>query len=576
MGFPDFQNGQDQFHDLSDQLLSADFMTIPSDELAELSKSFSPDLAHAGIDLAPSSSNTHIDQSELDDSKIDPLFMSNVNSIPDSKMSMSFMPGLDIDINNWVTDIQQEVPIHHDDLIATGSHFDSYPHLMYQSSIEGLSVGNPSCQTLVTTSSSDGDPCLLTPPPKTSPMPILPQDSMPRRGSSSSELAHGVDTIRLHQPRPRPGLDMFCPPPESDLGQVAESTPEISQPQEALPNSPTLLGLNKASGKISTVPRQDLASRRKRPRPATLRPDAQRSRSYAGPMTMSPNSKVPSLNLAPSPSVRRIKSTGQNMNVVGGRIQKSGIASAQLSPRNFQSYIDSMGLPQPPFSERQNADASQSSAPNGTPLTPLSPGKLDFQQEAWSNCSSYVGPPFSGWDQNQDQLGPSFFDVKHEITSPPITPFNKDAFPQMFPQERHQEPFYHCPPQSAPPQQTTFFGDSPPMHPSNMSQPSWQIPPSNLAVDGYAEDHPFLRANPMSQFIYSESQTPIMGPPQHYLGGPSPMSQGLPKFYGIRTPEKEIEIQVKLGPKPQGAPLVRKKYQFNHTTPKDFSQSVYT
>ena len=569
MGFPDFENGQDQFHDLNDQILSADFMTVPNDEMTELSQSYSPDLAHPGMDLAPSSSSTHVEQNELDDSKVDPLFMSNVNSIPDSKMSMSFMP--DLDINNWVTDIQQELPIHHDELMMTGAHFNAYPHLMYQSSVEELSVGNPSCQTLVTTSSSDGDPCLLTPPPKTSPMPVLPQESMPRRGSNSSDLAHGVDTIRLQQTRPRPGLDMFCPPPLSDQGQATENPSESSQPLQPLPNSPTLLSLHKAPGKISAVPRQDLASRRKRPRPPTLRPDSQRSRSYAGPMTMSPNAKVPSLGLAPSPSVRRIKSTGQNMNVVSGRIQKSGTTSAQMSPRNFQSYIDGIGLSHPRFPEKQNTDA-----PNGNPLTPLSPGKADFQQENWSNCSPYVGPSFSSWDQPQDRLGPNFFDAKHEITSPPITPFNKDAFPQMFPQERHQEPFYHCPPQSAPPQQTTFFSDSPPMHPSNIGQAGWQIPSSHLTVDAYAEDHPLLRANPMSQFIYSGAQVPIMGPPQHYLSGPSPLPNGLPKFYGVRTLEKEIEIQVKLGPKPQGAPLVRKKYQFNHTTPKDFSQSVYT
>ena len=551
-------------------------MTMPNDELTELSKSFSPELTHAAVDLNAGSSNIITEPSKIDESEVDPLFMSNVNSIPDSKVSMSYMP--EWDINNWVTEIQQEIPIQQDELIAIGGHINAYQNFMYQSSAEELSMGNTSCQTLVTASSSDGDPCLLTPPPKTSPMPFLPQEVMPRRGSNSSDLAHDMNTIRLQQSQSRPSLcgDMFCPPPSADLGQTAENTSDISQPHKAMSSSPPLLGFGKNTSKLSNVPRQDLASRRKRPRPATLRPDAQRSRSYAGPLTMSPNSKVPSMSLAPSPSVRRIKSTGQNMNVVGGRIQKPGTASAQLSPRNFQSYVDAAGLSYPRFPERQNTDTSQSSAPNRTPLTPLSPGKLDLQPEAWSNGSPYIGPSFSGWDQNQDQSASNFFEAKNEITSPPMTPFNKDAFPQMFPQGRHQEPFYHCPPQSAPPQQTTFFGDSPPMHPSNISQPSWQIPPSSLPVDTYTEEHPFTRIGPMPQYPYAESQLPFMGPPQHYFSGPPPMLQGVPKFYGLRTPEKEIEIQVKLIPKPQGAPQARKKYQFSHTTPKDFSQSVYT
>lgn len=571
-----FQGAQDPFHDLSDQLLSGDFMAIPSDEIADLPKSFSPDLVNTRVDLSSNPSNPNLDKVELDHSKADPLFMSNVNGIPD-KIPMSYIP--ELDISSWVSDIQQELPFPHDELVSIGPDFDTYPNMMYQSSVEGLSVGNPSCQTLVTTSSSDGDACLMTPPLRTSPMPMVIQESIPRRGSNSSDLAHDLNTIRLQQPRPRTELseDIFCPPQLSDLGSADKNAPETSQPLEAPSTSPTL-DFSKASGKPSTLPRQDLASRRKRPRPPTLlRPDPQRSRSYAGPLTMSPNSKFPSVGLAPSPSVRRIKSTGQNMNVVSGRIHKSGTTSAQLSPRNFQPYVDGTALSHPRFPESHNMDVSQPSLPNCTPLTPPSPEKADFNQETWSNCSPYVGPSLSSWDPNQDHSVPDLFGAKQEITSPPITPFNKDAFPQMFPQERPQEQLYHCPPLSAPPQQTTFFGDSPPVHPTNIGPPNWRLPSSSLAVDTYTEEHSFPNANPMSQFVYSESQLPIMGPPQRYhLAGQSPVAHALPKFYGSRAPEKEIEIQVKLIPKPQGAPQARKKYQFSHTTPKDFSQTVYT
>lgn len=124
-----------------------------------------------------------------------------------------------------------------------------------------------------------------------------------------------------------------------------------------------------------SAPRLDIASRRKRPRPAALQPEAQRSVSY-GPMTLSPTARMPSLGIAKQASVRRIKSTGNGLNAGNGRIQKPGVAAAPLSPRNFHSLSSNTFL-------NQNAHTTNTSSQNITPLTPLSPLAAKQQDPAW-------------------------------------------------------------------------------------------------------------------------------------------------------------------------------------------------
>ena len=480
------------------------------------------------------------------------------------------------DVNSWIPEV--DMSLHNEHLMAVQDSFGSYPHAMYQNSGDGFSGGNPSCHTFGTNSSSEGEPGLMTPPPKTSPMPSLPPDSQLRRGSNSSELANGVNTIRLHQPLPRHGVydDMFCPPATPSLAPGVDHSPKVTQPQSGAMDSPTALSINSGAIKISAVPRVDLASRRKRPRPATLRPEPQRSQSYAGPLTASPTSKVPSFGLGPSPSVRRIKSTGQNMNAVSGsRVSKSGLGSAQMSPRNFQSYLDAAGFPQPHVSNRHHTDPSQTSAPSFTPLTPLSPAKMELQPEVWQDYSPFVGPSAPGWDNNHDISTGNVYEAGAEVASPPITPFNMDAFPRIFAGRPLQDSLYHCPPQSAPPQQSTFFGD-PPNPLANSNQSSWLVPSSTMPLEGYRDDSlmSMRRQSHVAQMGYQEPQPQFAG--NYSRGVPSMGLVSSTFFNSSPPPRKDLEIQVNLIPKPQGAPLARKEYTFNHTTPKDFSQTLYT
>ena len=537
-------------------------------------------MIHAALESTRTSGGAHVgDHGPENAANADARYSPLVNNASDSKSSFSLMP--EWDINNWITDPQADISLQSDGFMTMQDPLNPYSHSMYQNSVEGFSVGNPSCQTFGTNSSSEGEPALMTPPPKTSPMPTLLPDSQLRRGSNSSELANDLNTIRLQQQRSRPGMyeEMFCAPSTSELVQSSEKPPTASQ--GVVTSSPvSSIGLNSSGTKISTVPRVDLASRRKRPRPATLRPDVrpdpQRSQSYAGPLTMSPNSKVSSQGLAPSPSVRRIKSTGHNMNVVSGRIQKSGLGSAQMSPRNFQTYLDAAALSPSSFPNRPSTDTSQASAPNFTPPTPLSPVKMELQPEVWPTYSPYVGPSTRAWDNSQDHATNNAFETSNNVTSPPITPFNIDAFPRFHFERPLQDSLYHCPPQSAPPQQTTFFGDSPPMAAAN-NQSSWLVPSSTMPLESYRDDSPLSMRRPsqLSQIGYPEPQFQFMGNYSHGLPsmglGPSNM------FASSPPPQKDLEFQVTLIPlsKPQGAPQARKKYTFNHTTPKDFSQSPY-
>lgn len=555
-------------------------MAIPSDDLAELSKPFHPDLGmiHAVLDpnRSPGGTDAVDNGPENATTKVDPRISPSANHLTDPKSSFSLMS--EWDVHNWVTDPPVDVSLHSDHFMAIQDSFNPYTHPMYQNPVEGFSGGNLSCQTFGTYSSSEGEPGLMTPPPKTSPMPSLPADSQLRRGSNSSELANGLNTIRLHQPLPRHGVyeDIFCPPATPSLPPGVDHSPSVPQSQPGAMDSPTALSLNSGAIKIPAVPRIDLASRRKRPRPATLRPEAQRSQSYAGPLTTSPTSRVPSLGLGLSPSVRRVKSTGQNMNVVSGsRVSKSGLGSAQMSPRNFQPYLDAAGLSQPHVLNRQNTDVSQASAPNFTPLTPLSPVKLELQPEVWPNYSPYVGPSAPGWDNNHDLSTSNMYEAGAEVASPPITPFNIDAFPRIFAGRPLQDSLFHCPPQSAPPQQTTFFGDSPPNPAANTNQTNWLIP-SSAMLEGYRDDSPMSmrRAGHVSQMGYPEPQLQFVG---NYSRRVPPMGLVSSNFFSSSPPpRKDLEIQVNLIPKPQGAPLARKEYEFNHKTPKDFSQALYT
>lgn len=569
-GTPCFQ--YPNFEDGSQQIPTGDLIGTTNNGLEELSKSCSPDLTRTQMDSTGGPASIKIVSSDGFSTEPDAIFASSENDFSNFAGGSSLWPYLNT--SNWVADTSMESPFKNEEVLEFGAPMSACSRIMYSHSSEGLDAANSSCQTLFSTSSSDGDAYLMTPPLKTSPMPTLPPELEVRRGSSSSELAKTFDTIRLQQPRSRTGLrdEVFCSPPPSDAER-----PLMSEPQMAMNGSPATMSLGKVGGKTSPGPGIDLASRRKRPRPPALRPDSQRSHSCAAPLTLSPHSQVSSIGISSTPSIRRIRSTGQNLNVTSGGVQKPGLRAAQLSPRNLQSFLDATRIRQSSPIKRESIDPAETSASHGKPPTPLTPGKVELHPDVSSNFAPYATYPAFRWGAN-DQDAHYALAAGHEITSPPITPFNADAFPQMLSFERPQDPSYQCPPQSAPPEQTTFsFGDSPPIAPvANHSV--WRVPSATMPISTYYDDSTLAMARPAPMPIYNfpKPSYPQMGPPQGYSHGAPNMTSGRSAFFGAPpAPPKEFEIQVNLIPKPQGVPQTKKQYTFNHTTPKDFSSSLY-
>ncbi len=483
------------------------------------------------------------------------------------------MPALqEWDIHQWVAESHATTSAQEDSLAAIQASLNACSQPMYQHSVDGLFLGNPSSQTFATTSSSDGEqPDFMTPPPKTSPLPFAKHEILGRRESVTSDLANNFDTIRLQHQQSNRGLydEVFNQQNGQRLAAVPTDSPPVSRFQNGSVGTSPAPRFGSANG-TQDSPRQDIASRRKRPRPAALRPDAHRSQSYAGPLTMSPNAKAPSINFGSSQSVRRIKSTPFGMNVINARVQKSGLMSAQMSPRNFQACFEAGAKPNSQTSMGHSTGTTELCGAVFTPPTPPSPtntGRMDFPEQAWA----------SPWDQTQDNSTPTGYGNGANVTSPPITPFNSGNLSEVFSNRffsEHQN-VYQQPPQSAPPQHTSFFGDPPLEAAGRHNPPSWQVPPSML-LETYpiAGQMSMPQPNLVPSYSYYESQASFPAESLHFIPTPPDNGFGQPILYGNSSPTpKPLEINVQLGPKPQGTPQPRKEYVFHHATPKDFTPS---
>ena len=483
------------------------------------------------------------------------LPLTDANSSAMAKMEASEVPAWSL--QDWAPEHQPGTHFTDDSLAALQATQNAFSQAMYQSSSEGFHVGNPSIQTFATASSSDGEqPSLMTPPPRTSPLPVASQDPFARRESVTADLVSDLNTIHLKHSQSSMGFNHG----QSDAPMMSVThTPDRTPPSPTqLPLHSTTLHSEAVSDSLtgsSTAPRLDIASRRKRPRPAALRPEAQRSMSY-GPMTLSPTARMPSLGVSKTASVRRIKSTGNGLNVGNGRIQKPGVTPAPMSPRNFHQLSSNDFL-------ASNGHVTNASSQSITPLTPLSPVTVEQQTQAW----------LGHWAHGHDYATPNAPDHETHITSPPITPY-ETGFQPSFTYAGHQTA-HHWPPQSAPPQQTTFF-DSPPMPPTSFNHFNWQVP-SSIASQGHCDER-----EPPQQIV----RPPMMIPHSGYLDlQPLPsqhqhvyqqMGFYQPPFLESSPPQKEIEIQVQVIPAPEGLPQGRKTYTFNHTTPRDFSNAEGT
>lgn len=499
--------------------------------------------------------------------------------IPNSQFNSTAADSADYDLGSYSPDnlagiaMPEEIPV------------DQRFQPMYQIAANGVSMGNLSNQTCMSaTSSSDGEPSIMTPPEKPSPTSLQPQDLYDRRGSATGALTTDFHTFHLQAQKSRQSLyEDACHVGSGRASPAAPVTQWINC------NSPPSINREPITPSVSN--RIDLASRRKRPRPAPLmKPDpAPRANSYGGPLTSSPRSRK--MLLDPSHPVRRVRS---GLDIVHGRIRKPSPTTAQISPRVFENRF------QAALSNNRSPSRCNSNVYQEAPLTPLSGAQSGEHQMHFSVCNS---------DNSNPQQGISTsYENSLDFNSPPITPYRHDYVPIPYGQSvfSNHASTMHEPPQSAPPQKTSFFfNDSPPMSTTDLPHLSWQLPaevPSTSfqsqipMVPAQSQYHGMTGQFEQSQFpmVYQPTefphppQLPIPShcPPQYVLQGSTDhlyaqyplqhyQSAAVGPFqHALFEPQvvpQPLEIKVELGPSPQGTPQPRKQYTFSNSTPDDYS-----
>ncbi|MCJ1243776.1 hypothetical protein MMC30_000973 [Trapelia coarctata] len=360
----------------------------------------------------------------------------------------------------------------------------------------------------------------------------VPEKAPSRRGSDSSELASNFDTIHLQKVQSQQTSD-----------EEVFKTPQI--------------------------PQMNLAARRKR-RPAALGSVGMRSQSCTGPQDSSPSAKTATLGPAQLAQVRRIKSTGNSLNVIGGRVQKSGIASAQRSPLNFSTFQEAEAIHHINAYTAASPSHSQSTSTNGhVPMTPHTPSAIEHPPVDWSKSLVHSSSNPNMF-QNQ-QFHSSSYD--NHVSSPPTTPYMH--LPMYMNQPQHH---LMAPPQSAPAHITHFPNFSPPFQPMP-GTPNGYFPPQAVS------NEPFhfqagpqvipVQKGPMFDF---QPQLDMYGYQQPHIVNSSPPFAGHPGFYAIHPPQttKELEVVMTTFPKPADGnsppkePHRPKQFTFQNSGPADF------
>ena len=456
--------------------------------------------------------------------------------------------------------------------VLHGSTYHGQP--LYQTAIDGQMIGNPSSHSFVTSPSEEGEHTkFITPPQETSPLPgenqAIPQHD--RRTSNSSDLAENFDTIHLQQPQVGLGLHES---PEAAPIVIPNSfspgglpTPEIS-PDTVTNNPPFPNG-------------HDLASRRKRPRPPTLKSESNRSVSYAGPSTVSPHLRVTPPGSAKMSPVRRIRSTGYNLNVMNGRVKKPGTASAQMSPRHVESFLKT-SCTELQSSTGKNVtpdvrnDAGIEILPSqNSPKIPAHESQLLWSDDPLRQTS--VAPPFE-YGFSQDATYP-YTQIPTNHWGPPQDSHGSSMETPMYRAFSQSSQYgFHCPPQSAPSHITTFSQSSSSL-PSHAQQ-GWAMPFVN-PTQHYRDDvqvpmaprpnrpHHHSHSGPLGQFLNNNSNFGSYSPSiEPYQSNEHPFH---------RTPSadhKSIEFKIDTGPPPPKelaqALQETKEYTFNNQFSNNF------
>ena len=361
-------------------------------------------------------------------------------------------------------------------------------------------------------------------------------EAFSRRGSASSELANNFNTIHLQRA-----------PSQQTSDEEVFKTP--------------------------VIPVSNLAARRKKQRPAALIP--MRTVSASLPPILSPSNK----DVSSAQSVRRIKSTGNSLNVIGSRVQKSSMSSTQRSPFNIASFNEAAALERlhntaVPVPDRhdsmfsvpsQNCEAESSLMPDNLNLPiqhPQSPADyVNHWHQSTSPSESLAAPPLSACFTQK-----SHDDGSH-AASPPVTPYTlQPGYMNHWP--------HNTVPQSAPAHILSFPDFSSPVG----TQPTT---PSFFAPQPQCPGPQFLNPgqNMQQQPMFSHASVPSLYDLDHQPRISRSYSSGgqFNFFPAPPQPQKELEVVMTTFPPPAGGAAAQPKiklpqnFTFQNSGPKDYA-----
>lgn len=302
----------------------------------------------------------------------------------------------------------------------------------------------------------------------------------------------------------------------------------------------------------------DIASRRKKVhvKPAALTADTLKNRPPMGPRTVSHAEGFRRTSDSPMPSpMRRIASAGGNRNVYSGRINKTGIESAQRSPINLGGFAEAGAFLEHNYHNiRQPPSLTAGSSLNSSlaPPTPMSPrgGEMTLvkRENTRSNTSSAEG----GMNYVFNTGVPGCFtsvEGGQNLASPPETPQNPMQLQQSLASGWPTGP---------------DFDDK---------QWAYDVPDEPLFTPAHETFQQLELQMPQPSYLSSASQpvTPAFGQfNQHFIfGNESPQYKNESPYSEYSFPDPYPQYTGGMqSVSPQTKP---KTFQFSNTTPADFT-----
>lgn len=416
-----------------------------------------------------------------------------------------------------------------------------------------LLTDNLSTHDLAHASSDAG--FLMTPPTDTPTLPWMANEVASRRTSDSSELAHNFAS-HLHVQQSAVGLGVSTTTiTPSNVFQSSLSSPPVLTPD---------ISPDQATAKSTAS--FDLASRRKAQRPEPLiRPSAERSHSYGGPPTNSPQQRAPPHALKSSKSSIVLNSN----TVLNGRVSKPGSASA--SPRHLQSQFE---VRRPSAVHTTGARAeSVSAVPVG-----------NFPSFAQISPATSVHSA-SGYCMASGSPGPQLYGIPNAYSSVPDLSASMPQTHTVLAQHLSNRPAQtqtsdYDTPQSAPSHQSTFnLPESPSVHEEAFNGQHWPISQYQSAYNFVAPQIPAARPTGHigAGSLGGSGYQPPFAPKVHpgFLTGQSyfPTWSQHPLGFAQSPAQPERDFKVELETKPDQIFVKTSSNEFNfaNSTPKDYN-----